>query len=96
MSTTDLQSLKRLIDAEKFDEAYVLATHWPQHNADDTQWLDALLELSTSLRSCCIGMASRKADMSPDYYHIDNLLSQVIHFTGEDAYGKRIAPPIKP
>lgn len=74
-------------------QAYAVGKAALRDTPDDQAVLSALFELSATLRSGCMDMASRRMDASTTYVATEALLRAVNELTGQDMYGRRTQHP---
>jgi hypothetical protein len=71
-----------------YESAYRVGREALSGGVQDTAVLSALYALTAKLRSECMDMAVRKADVGDGYFSKENLLRAVNALTGEDMYGR--------
>lgn len=69
-------------------QAYAVGKAALRDMPDSQAVLSALFELTATLRSECMDMASRRMDASTTYAATEALLREVNELTGQDMYGR--------
>ncbi|MER2177126.1 MAG: hypothetical protein ABS955_05430 [Stenotrophomonas maltophilia] len=69
-------------------QAYAVGKAALRDMPDNPAVLSALFELTATLRSECMDMASRRMDASTSYAATEALLREVNELTGQDMYGR--------
>lgn len=79
--------IREHIRVREYRQAYALGKDsWTEHG-QAAPILSALLELTSELRSQCMGMASRRADSGQEYFALEQLLREASALTKQDLYG---------
>lgn len=85
--------IREKVHAAAYDEAYSIGRMALEDSACDNEVIAALYDLTAQLRLTCMDLAARKMDYGPDYGALENLLREANKLTGQDMYGRTIAPP---
>ncbi|MBP0582012.1 hypothetical protein J8I29_21970 [Labrys sp. LIt4] len=82
--------IRGLVERGEYERALDLGIAASLNDRLEPDALQALYGMTAKLRSECIDLASKKADVGPVYQALEAMLLKANELTGEDMYGRRV------